>query len=129
MTTGDIIMAGERMSDMSKFKTIAERMKAFRKSSGLSQANIACFLGVDQSLISKAEKGERSLSVEMLEKLAALYGVSISAFEEDTLPVNPLKFALRSGELTTADMEALSAINRIALNSEFMAGLLAGEQK
>ena len=122
-------MAGERMSDMSKFKTIAERMKAFRKSSGLSQANIACFLGVDQSLISKAENGERSLSVEMLEKLAALYGVSISAFEEDTLPVNPLKFALRSGELTTADMEALSAINRIAMNSEFMAGLLAGEQK
>ena len=122
-------MAGERMSDMSKFKMIAERMKAFRKSSGLSQANIACFLGVDQSLISKAEKGERSLSVEMLEKLAALYGVSISAFEEDTLPVNPLKFALRSGELTTADMEALSAINRIAMNSEFMAGLLAGEQK
>lgn len=117
------------MSDMSKFKTIAERMKAFRKSSGLSQANIACFLGVDQSLISKAENGERSLSVEMLEKLAALYGVSISAFEEDTLPVNPLKFALRSGELTTADMEALSAINRIAMNSEFMAGLLAGEQK
>ena len=122
-------MAGERMSDMSKFKMIAERMKAFRKSSGLSQANIACFLGVDQSLISKAENGERSLSVEMLEKLAALYGVSISAFEEDTLPVNPLKFALRSGELTTADMEALSAINRIAMNSEFMAGLLAGEQK
>ena len=129
MTTGDIIMAGERMSDMSKFKTIAERMKAFRKSTGLSQANIACFLGVDQSLISKAEKGERSLSVEMLEKLAALYGVSISAFEEDTSPVNPLKFALRAGELTTADMEAVSAINRIALNSEFMAGLLAGEQK
>lgn len=129
MTTGDIIMAGERMSDMSKFKTIAERMKAFRKSTGLSQANIACFLGVDQSLISKAENGERSLSVEMLEKLAALYGVSISALEEETSPVNPLKFALRAGELTTADMEAVSAINRIALNSEFMAGLLAGEQK
>ena len=128
MTTGDIIIAGERMSDMSKFKTIAERMKAFRKSSGLSQANIACFLGVDQSLISKAEKGERSLSVEMLEKLAALYGVSMQAFEEETSPVNPLKFALRAGELTTADMETLSAINRIALNSEFMAGLLAGEQ-
>ena len=129
MTIGHIILAREGVSRMGKFEGIVERMKTFRKSSGLSQANIACFLGVDQSLISKAEKGERSLSVEMLEKLAALYGVSISAFEEDTLPVNPLKFALRSGELTTADMEALSAINRIALNSEFMAGLLAGEQK
>lgn len=117
------------MSDMSKFKMIAERMKEFRRNSGLSQANIACFLGVDQSLISKAENGERSLSVEMLEKLAALYGVSMLAFEEDSLPASPLKFALRAGELTTADMEAVSAINRIALNSEFMADLLAGEQR
>jgi transcriptional regulator with XRE-family HTH domain len=114
---------------MGKFEMIAERMKEFRKSSGLSQANIACFLGVDQSLISKAENGERNLSVDMLEKLAALYGVSMLAFEENTLPVNPLKFALRADELTTADMETISAINRIALNSEFMADLLAGEQR
>lgn len=122
------MMAWERMSGMSKFEMIAERMKEFRKSSGLSQANIACFLGVDQSLISKAENGERNLSVDMLEKLAALYGVSMLAFEENTLPVNPLKFALRADELTTADMETISAINRIALNSEFMADLLAGKQ-
>ena len=122
-------MARERVSGMGKFEMIAERMKEFRKSSGLSQANIACFLGVDQSLISKAENGERNLSVDMLEKLAALYGVSMLAFEENTLPVNPLKFALRADELTTADMETISAINRIALNSEFMADLLAGEQR
>ena len=121
-------MAKERVSRVSKVERISERMKAFRKSSGLSQANIACFLGVDQSLVSKAENGERSLSVEMLEKLAALYGVSMPDFEEYSLPVTPLKFALRAGELTTADMETVSAINRIALNSEFMAGLLAGEQ-
>jgi transcriptional regulator with XRE-family HTH domain len=78
-------MTMERMSDMSKINMIAERIKEFRKNSGLSQANIACFLGVDQSLISKAENGERSLSVEMLEKLAALYGVSMLDFEEDSL--------------------------------------------
>ena len=122
-------MTMERMSDMSKINMIAERIKEFRKNSGLSQANIACFLGVDQSLISKAENGERNLSVDMLEKLAALYGVSMLAFEENTLPVNPLKFALRADELSTADMETISAINRIALNSEFMADLLAGEQR
>ena len=114
---------------MSKINMIAERIKEFRKNSGLSQANIACFLGVDQSLISKAEDGGRSLSGEMLERLAALYGVSMLDFEEDSLPVSPLKFALRAGELTTVDMEAVSAINRIALNSEFMADLLAGEQR
>lgn len=113
---------------MSKFKIIAERIKEFRKSSGLSQANIAGFLGVDQSLISKVENGERSLSVEMLEKLAVLYGVSMSAFTEDSFAIDPLKLALRAGELSVEDMEAISAINRIALNAEFMADLLAGER-
>lgn len=120
--------SGEEGSRMSKFEIIADRIKEFRKSSGLSQANIAGFLGVDQSLVSKVENGERGLSVEMLEKLAVLYGVGMSAFTEDSFVIDPLKLALRAGELSVGDMEAISAINRIALNSEFMADLLAGER-
>lgn len=114
---------------MNKPKIIAERIKELREGSGLNQANLADFLNVDQSLISKIENGERRLSVEMLEKLATLFGVDLSAFENVESPVAPLKFALRAGELTTADMETISAINRIALNSEFMANLLSGEQR
>ena len=113
---------------MNKPEIIAERIKELRRGSGLSQTNLADFLHVDQSLISKIENGERGLSVEMLERLATLFGVNLSAFENADLPVAPLKFALRAGKLTAADMETISAINRIALNSEFMANLLMGEQ-
>lgn len=112
---------------MSKGKIIGERIKEFRKCSGFSQANIAAYLNVDQSLISKAETGERNLSVDMLEKLAFLFGVDYTAFENEAETASPLSFALRAQELTAADMEAIGAINRIALNSEFMARLLAGD--
>ena len=118
-------MTRERVSDMSKFKMIAERMKEFRKNSGLSQANIACFLGVDQSLISKVEKDERVLSSDMIEKLAALFGVHQKAFLADIIE-KPLAYALRASDLTTDDMNTISAINKIALNCDFISSLLNG---
>ena len=60
---------------------IGKNIKTLRVEMGLSQSNIASFLNVDQSLISKVEKGERILSADMLEKLACLFGVSIDAIE------------------------------------------------
>ena len=45
---------------------IGNNIKKLRDSMGFNQSTIACFLNVDQSLISKIEKGERSISVDML---------------------------------------------------------------
>ena len=45
-------------------KFIGENIKALRDKMGFSQTSIARFLNVDQSLISKVEKGERTLSAE-----------------------------------------------------------------
>ena len=47
-------------------KFIGENIKALRDKMGFSQTSIARFLNVDQSLISKVEKGERTLSADML---------------------------------------------------------------
>ena len=93
---------------------------------GLSQSNIASFLNVDQSLISKVEKGERSLSVDMLEKLSCLFGVSINTIESNTIEESTLSVAFRASDLSLEELEAISAINRIALNSEYMAEILKG---
>ena len=93
---------------------------------GFSQSTIARFLNVDQSLISKVEKGERSLSTDMLEKLACLFGISIDAIESNSIETSNLSFAFRASDLSAEDLETISAINRIALNSEYMAELLKG---
>lgn len=103
---------------------VGMNIKNLRERSGFTQKNIADFLKVDQSLVSKFESGERSISLDMLDRLAALFGCSIAFITEESGDVSPLVFALRSNELSEEDFETVSAINRIALNSVFMADLL-----
>ena len=103
---------------------IGNNIKTLRDGMGFNQSNIARFLNVDQSLISKVEKGERILSADILEKLASLFGVSVDAIEDSTIETPSMSFAFKARDLSAEDLEAISSINRIALNSEYMDNLL-----
>lgn len=103
---------------------IGENIRALREGTGFNQISIARYLDVDQSLISKIEKGERNLSADMLEKLACLFGVSVESIEDGKIEASRLSFAFRASDLTVEDMKTISIINRIALNSEYMGKLL-----
>jgi transcriptional regulator with XRE-family HTH domain len=117
------------MITMSLNRTIiGENAKKARESNGFSQASVADFLGVDQSLISKFEKGERTIQSEMLERLANLYGYTIVDFIRDGgIPGQQLKAAYRSNGITPSDMEVIHDIKRIAINLFFMTGLIGGD--
>ncbi len=105
---------------------IGEKIKTLREQSGFTQSNLAKYLKVDQSLISKIEKNERPITSDMLDKLAALFGITTESFNGDSIPKNRISFALRASEINEDDLETISAINRIALNSNFMTRLLGG---
>ncbi len=49
---------------------IGEKMQRLREKSKITQKQIALYLGVEQSRISKIENNERNPSIEMLDKLA-----------------------------------------------------------
>lgn len=100
--------------------TIGINIRTLRENAGYNQQCIAAFLQVDQSLISKIENGERPISTDMLEKLATLFGVNPVAITKESAVLRTLSCAFRCSELTSNEMEAISAINRIALNAEFM---------
>lgn len=106
--------------------TVGENIKTLREQSGFTQINLAKYLKVDQSLISKIEKNERPITSDMLEKLSALFGVTAESFNEESIPANRIAFALRASEINEDDLETISAINRIALNLNFMTRLLGG---
>ena len=107
---------------------IGQNAKSARESNGFTQATIANFLKVDQSLISKFENGERSLQSDMLERLANLYGYTISNFEcEAGIQKQRIKAAYRSNGMTTDDIEAIHDVKRIAMNLFFMADLVGGD--
>lgn len=107
--------------------SIGENIKFLREKSGLTQAALAKYLEVDQSLISKIEKNERAVTSDMLDKLSALFGIPAEDFAEKLDSKNGLTFAFRASEITEKDLESISAINRIALNIKFMRGFLKGE--
>lgn len=106
---------------------IGERIKELREQAKLRQNQVAAYLGVDQSYLSKIESGERCISVDQLERLAELYGCNLDAFNDPSLLVKPIQISLRARELTVDDMNIIATINHIASNSKYMAKMLKGE--
>lgn len=84
------------MEEMSK------RIRKLRLDSGLSQAQLATYLGVDQSMIAKVEKDERRLSTDQIDKLSALFGCEGDFLTGETDDYSPLvlHFVLRKQMLT-----------------------------
>ena len=103
---------------------IYERLRMMREKAGLRQGQIADFLGVTQTFISKVETGERNLTVDQLENVVNLYGYSLAAFAEMEQEVHPIRFAFRAQDVSQDDLRVIADIGKIAVNSRFMAKIL-----
>ena len=112
---------------MKKNILASERFKFLRENSNLTQSQIAEFLKIDQSYISKFEKGERNLSVDMLEKICSLFGCTLGYFEDESESHTPLNIAFRSKNLNIEDLETIASINKVALNIRLINSLLGGD--
>jgi len=104
---------------------LGERLKQLRTKFKYTQADISSLLGVDQSLISKYESGERQVSMDVLEKLGDLYCCDLVHTPPVASP--ELQVAFRADSIDASNMKAIQAVNRVVLNSVFMANLLKGE--
>lgn len=104
--------------------TIYEKLKMMREKAGLRQEQIANYLGVTQTFISKVETGERNLAVDQLESVVNLYGYSLAAFADMEQDPHPIQFAFRAQNISQEDLRAIADIGKIAINSRFMAELL-----
>lgn len=100
---------------MADARKIGRNIKFLREKSGLNQKQVAEFLDLDQSMISKIEKGERNISASLIDKLANLFCCPISsiAYGDENLAC---RVAFRSNAITKEDLRGLSIINKIALN-------------
>ena len=112
---------------MLNFELVGKKVKDLRDQSGLNQSQLAEYLNVDQSYVSKCEKGERQFSVDILDKAAELFGCSMDYFVNESSEFVQMPIALRAKNITVEDLNTIAAINKIALNLRFMEGLLEGE--
>jgi transcriptional regulator with XRE-family HTH domain len=95
---------------------IGQKVKTLREKAGLNQVQFAQFLGVDQSNISKCEKGERQFQVDHLERLGSLFGVTLNDLMNEEVPAAPLQIAFRAESLQVDDLNAIADVQKIALN-------------
>ena len=56
---------------------LASNIKAIREEKGLKQIDVATHISVDKSAYSKIEKGNRNVTVEELQKMASLFGMTL----------------------------------------------------
>ena len=103
---------------------IFEKLRMMREEAGLRQGQIADYLGVTQTFISKVETGERNLTVDQLESIVNLYGYSLAAFADIEQDVHPIQFAFRAQDVSQEDLRIIAEIGKIAINSRFMAKAL-----
>ncbi len=57
-------------------KHLADNIRIIREDKNLKQIEVATHIGVDKSAYSKIEKGTRALTVEELQKMAQLFGMT-----------------------------------------------------
>lgn len=71
-----------------RFMNVASNLKEYREQKGLLQKEVANAIGVHPSNYSKMEKGERDVSIEVADKLAKYYGLTLDQliYKQDYTP-------------------------------------------
>jgi transcriptional regulator with XRE-family HTH domain len=102
----------------------SNRLKELRKNSKLTQEQMAQYLGVDQSLVTKLENGSRALNVSLVEKICSLFCCSEDYLLGADDVYTPMTFAFRANCIQADDLESIAAVNRIARNIRYMNNLM-----
>lgn len=110
-------------------KTGNLRLKELRKGSKLTQSQLAGYLGVDQSMITRLEDGSRSLNVSLIEKICSLFGCTESYLLGEDDAYTPLNFAFRSNGIQTEDLEGIADVNKIVMNLRYMNEMIGDGQE
>ena len=95
-----------------------ERIKQLRQDNNYSQEQVAKYLEMDQSYISKIEKGKRNLNEVSFNKLCLLYNCSPDYLLGKSDDYEPPKIAFRSDE--SVDLFAISKMNQVTGYLKFL---------
>lgn len=90
-------------------RSLAARAVAARKAKGLTQQQLADMLGVNQSLISRMERGETGISLDLLLGLRRVLGIPLATLLEEEAGEGTSAFErIKKAEATPSGLRALA---------------------
>ena len=97
---------------------IGRNIKLFREKSGISQEEIADYVGIKREVLSYYENEKREVSLLHLGKIAEYLNIDLESFlEEDPTEIKPdLALAFRANELTPSDRDQIVYFKRVVKN-------------
>ena len=101
-------------------KKIGKRLQELRESKGLSQSDLANYLGISQPLLSQIESGNRNLNLSLIDKLCSLYGCSDSYILCKSDEYNSINFSFRSKNAAKQDLDCIASVHKIIMNMRFL---------
>jgi transcriptional regulator with XRE-family HTH domain len=90
--------------------TIGGRLRRLRKERDLTQAELARQIGIQQSDLSRMEKGEYRISLDNLFKILAVFDLQVSEFFKD----RALASEWRQRPLSQQDMQVLQLLRELS---------------
>lgn len=97
---------------------VAELIKAYRDKNGFSQQTVADYLQIKRETLSYYETNEREAPLDILERLADLYGAELTDFFETdpTLIQTNIAFAFRAEAIDDSDLSHLAFFRKAVKN-------------
>lgn len=90
-------------------KNYGSKLKELREEYGYSQEQIARYLNIDQSNLSKIERNIRNLNVNLLEKLCLLYNCTPQYILGESEEYTSAKIAFRKNK--KVDLNVIAKVN------------------
>lgn len=88
-------------------KEVGQKLLSIRKELGYNQQNVASAIGISRAALSYYEKGERSVDIETLYKLATFYNISIDYL-----------FGLKDSSSPEYDISSINEMKELGLSSD-----------
>ena len=97
---------------------IGQNARLMRESCGFKQEQVAAFLGIGRSAYSNYETGEREMPLQVMEKVADLYGCDLEDLYEENGEgrKNMLATAFRIENLSAEDMKQIADFKCVVKN-------------
>lgn len=103
---------------MNQNQIIGSNIRQFREKFGLTQEELATYLGVTREEVSYYETGKRNIPTEVISKAAKLYGLDeYDLFEVDAeMKCAKLAFAFKADSLKPEDLNHMANFKNIVIN-------------